>query len=113
MRFKIAVIRVAEFEYSVGILDTKRDMFTPVEVEDCLNTYPSLVEVWDDLSINAVNPKKYVWEPVTSEDDIFIVNEGNQYSGDEPVIVSTVDGKRVAVRPSELIKAFEIEESGA
>ena len=111
MRFKIAVIRVDEFEYNAGILDTRRDMFSPVSVEEEFNTYPALRKMWDDLSINAVNPRKYVWETVTSEDDIFIVNEGNQYSGDEPVIVSTVDGKRVAVRPSELIKAFEIEES--
>lgn len=112
MRFKIAVIRVAEAEYSVGILDTRRDMFSPVAVEEEFNTYPALRKMWDDLSLNRANPKKYTWEPVTSEDDIFIVNEGNQYSGDEPVIVSTVDGKRVAVRPSELIKAFEVEENG-
>ena len=111
MRFKIAVLRVVDDEYSVGILDTKRDKFTSVVVEHGFSTYPTLGNVRDDLSINAVNPRKYVWETVTSEDDIFIVNEGNQYSGDEPVIVSTVDGERVAVRPSELIKAFEIEES--
>lgn len=112
MRFKIAVIRVAEFEYSVGILDTKRDKFASLDVEEEFNTYPALRDVWDDLSLNGVDPKKYTWEPVTSEDDIFLVNDGNQYSGDEPVVVSTVDGDRVSVRPSEFIKALEVEESG-
>jgi len=112
MRFKIAVVRVAEFEYSVGILDTRRDMFCPMAVEDEFDTYPALRDMWDDLSLNGVNPKKYTWETVTSEDDIFLVNDGRQYYGDEPVFVSTVDGMRVSVRPSELIKAFEVEDTG-
>lgn len=116
MRFEIAVLKGDDFNYYVGILDTKRDLFANIcdtaDVNGDIATHELLVSARDKVERDRSGREEFVWERVTADDDIFVVARSYQYVGDEPIILKTIEGKMVSARPSEVRKALEALDEG-